>query len=138
MLVCILITVIRGNELIETYISPNDVCEYDNYIDIENKKMIIGKHKSMKSIRTRTIDLCDEFMELIHDFPTRLLVTNNSGSAYKDATGLTKKIKKVFGSGIYDFRYAKSSINLQGVDTELATTQGHQISTQAKYYRKYK
>ena len=120
------------------FINEDDNCEHDNYINLKNRQMVIRKHKSMKSMGTRTIDLCDEFMELIHDFPNRLLLTNNNGSAYKDATGLTKKIKKVFGSGIYDFRYAKSSINLQGIDTELATTQGHQIGTQVKYYRKYK
>ena len=38
----------RGEELIKTYINPNDVCEHSNYIDLENKKMIIGDHKTIK------------------------------------------------------------------------------------------
>ena len=130
--------VIRGDELLNMYINENDNCEYDNYINVEKKQMIIRKHKSMKSMGTRTIYLCQEFMNLIELYANRLLLTNNDNKPYKDATGLTKKIKKTFGNGICDFRYAKSSINLQGVDTELATTQGHQIGTQAKYYRKYK
>jgi hypothetical protein len=130
--------VIRGDELTEMWINENENCEHDNYIDIENKKMIIRKHKSMKSMGTRTIDLCDEFMDLVKDYPNRLFVTTIGGKSYTDATGLTKKIKKSFGNGIYDYRIAKSSINLQGVDTELATNQGHSISTQAKFYRKYK
>ena len=64
-------------------------------------------------MRARTVDLCQEFMNLIELYANRLLLTNNDNKAYKDATGLTKKIKNTFGNGIYDFRYAKSSINLQ-------------------------
>ena len=86
----------RGAELINMYINPNDVCEYNNYIDIENKKMIIGDHKTFKKSGVRTFDLCDEFIQIVKDYPNRFLVTNRNGDNYQDVTGFSKKLKTIF------------------------------------------
>lgn len=131
--------VLRGSELINLYINKNDVCEdHQNYIDLENKKMVISNHKTAKKNGVRTIFLTNEFVELLKDFPDRMFVTNDKGEAYLDPTGLSKKMKKHFNFKNYELRKAKSSIALENIDTSVADAQGHGLSIQAKHYRKYK
>ena len=128
----------RGAELIKTYINPNDVCEHSNYIDLENKKMIVGNHKTCQKSGIRTFDLCDEFIQIVKDYPNRFLVTNMNGDIYQDATGFSKKLKKYYGNMNYTIRKAKSSINLVSIDENLANIQGHSLSIMNSNYRKYK
>ena len=68
--------------------------------------MIINDHKTTKSQGPRTINLCDDFIELLKDFPNRYFVTNEKFELYKDPSGLSKKMKKV--SLIYKLYNEKS------------------------------
>lgn len=130
--------VLRGDELINIYINKNDNCEHLNFIDIENKKLNLNKHKTIKKSGSRLIDLTDQFIELIKDYPDRYFITNNENKPYKDPTGLSKRFKNIFGGLIYDIRRAKSSINLENVDETLCNVQGHSLNTQSQHYRDYK
>ena len=68
--------VLRGSELINMFISEDDKCQIPNFIDLENGKMIINDHKTTKSQGPRTINLCDDFIDLLKDFLYRYFVTN--------------------------------------------------------------
>jgi hypothetical protein len=130
--------VLRGDELINMYISPDTTTEYDNYINLKTKQMIIGKHKTVKKTGIRTINLSEKCIDLIKDFPKRFLITKKNGLLYNDATGFSKRLKVIFGNMNYTLRDAKSSINLKGVNSDVATSQGHSLETQITHYRKYK
>ena len=85
---------IRGDELVEMWISKDDTDKYDNYININKKIMIINKHKNQKKDGQRVIKLSNNFIELIKDYPNRYFIANDNNTPYKDATGLNKKVKK--------------------------------------------
>ena len=130
--------VLRGDELIHMYISPDTTTEHDNYINLKTNQMIIGKHKTVKKTGIRTIHLSDKCMVLIKDFPNRFLITKKGGDLYKDATGFSKRLGVIFGNMNYAIRDAKSSINLKGVNKNVADAQGHSLTTMNEHYRKYK
>ena len=92
----------------------------------------------MKKSGVRTINLTDDFIELVKDYPNRYFVTNEKGGLYKDASGLSKKMRRHYGFLNYTLRKAKSSVNLIGVDTSVADAQGHSLGIQNDYYRDYK
>ena len=100
--------------------------------------MIIGDHKTVKKSGIRTFDLCEDFIEIVKDYPNRFLVTNRNGDNYQDATGFSKKLKTIFKSMNYTIRRARSSINLVRVNSELTIIQGHSLGTQNQFYRNYK
>ena len=131
--------VLRGDELIQMYISPDETTEHANYINLKTNQMIIGKHKTVKKTGVRTINLSDKCMVLIKDFPNRFLITKKNGvELYKDATGFSKRLGVIFGNMNYAIRDAKSSINLKGVNKNVADAQGHSLTTMNEHYRKYK
>ena len=129
--------VLRGSELINMFISKDDKCQIPNFIDLENHKMIINDHKTSKSQGIRTINLCDDFIDLLKDFPNRYFVTNEKFELYKDSSGLSKKMKKYLGFKNYTMRKAKSSINLKSIDQDVCEAQGHNLQTQMSNYREY-
>jgi hypothetical protein len=119
------------------FISKDDKCQIPNFIDLENHKMIINDHKTSKSQGIRTISLCDDFIDLLKDFPNRYFVTNEKFELYKDSSGLSKKMKKYLGFKNYTMRKAKSSINLKSIDQDVCEAQGHSLNTQMSNYREY-
>ena len=129
--------VLRGAELINMYISPDELCETLNYIDLKNKQMIIADHKTAKKTGKRIIDLSDEFIDLVKEYPNRYFIVNQRLEPYKDSSGLSKKMLKYLGFKNYVFRKAKSSINLKSIDEKLCAIQGHSIDTQISNYRDY-
>ena len=92
---------------------------------LENGKMIKNEHKTRQSQGTRTINLCDDFIDLLKGSPNRYFVTNVKFELYKDSNGLSKKMKKNLGFKNNTMRKAKSSINLKSIDRDVCEAQGH-------------
>lgn len=130
--------VLRGNELVNMYISKDETTDLPNYINLKTNQMIIGKHKTIKKTGIRTITLSEKCMNLIKDYPDRYLITKKNGELYSDATGFSKRLGVIFGNMNYTLRDAKSSINLKNINMNVANAQGHTIETQNQFYRKYK
>lgn len=130
--------VLRGNELVNMYISQDETTDLPNYINLKTNQMIIGKHKTIKKTGIRTINLSEKCMNLIKDYPNRYLITKKNGELYSDATGFSKRLGVIFGNMNYTLRDAKSSINLKNINVNVANAQGHTIDTQNQFYRKYK
>ena len=99
--------------------------------------MIIADHKTAKKTGKRIIDLSDEFIDLVKEYPNRYFIVNQRLEPYKDSSGLSKKMLKYLGFKNYVFRKAKSSINLKSIDEKLCAIQGHSIDTQISNYRDY-
>ena len=87
--------------------------------------MVINDHKTTKSQGIRTINLCDEFIDLLKDFPNRYFVTNEKFELYKDSSGLSKKNEKYLGLKNYTMRKAQILINLKSIDKDVCEAQGH-------------
>ena len=99
--------------------------------------MVINDHKTTESQGPRTINLCDDFIDLLKDFPNRYFVTNEKFELYKDSSGISKKMKKYLGFKNFTMRKANSSINLKSIgqnfsdEQELVLMGGKEVNSRA-------
>ena len=77
-----------------------------NYINLQTKQLIIREHKNKKYKEIRTIDLKDDFTELIKNRVGKYLFTNTKDEVYSDNDKLNKNtVKKWFSLTFTQLRH---------------------------------
>ena len=128
----------RFDEWRDLYISEGDCDDKENYINLQTKKIVIQRHKTSNKVNRENVTLSDTFIDIIKDYPNKYFITTKNSELYKDGTGISKRIEKVFGFNNMKLRKAKTSINFKNFDMSLCNIQGHSVDTQIKHYAVYK
>ena len=132
---------LRNGEYRQIKITDSDECGEMNYINLQTKQLIVREHKNKKYKEIRTIDLKDDFTELIKNRVGKYLFTNTKDEVYSDNDKLNKNtVKKWFSLTFTQLRHIKTSSMInQEYETNIANLeeiQGHNKQTMLKYYTK--
>lgn len=132
--------VLRPSELYKMTVHDGDSTN-PNFINRENRVMIIREHKTKANQPIKEIILDDAFMELIKPCKKFIFPMKN-GRPYASPDGFSKMIVSKVGTDYYDMRKMKTSLVLDKGDNneilKLSKIQGHSVQTQLDYYNKYK
>lgn len=121
--------------------------EKENYYDIETKKLVINKHKTVKSIGKRIVDIPDVLAEIIKDFHDKskspYLICTRTGKQLISTT-FQKSIKRCLKHSVSSSMMRKIYISSK-IDTgmsaierqENARIMGHSVNTQQALYSKF-
>jgi len=133
--------VIRSSELINCLITDNDCDDNTNYINVNQKQIVIKNHKNDRKGK-KVIDINDnKLLGILRKGIGRFLVTTQQGELYQSSSSFSKMFMKYFEHNVYDLRKAISSKCVSEGNIEeikkLDHVQGHDLKTILEFYNVY-
>jgi len=133
--------VIRSSELINCLITDNDCDDNTNYINVNQKQIVINNHKNDRKGK-KVIDINDnKLLGILRKGIGRFLVTTQQGELYQSSSSFSKMFMKYFEHNVYDLRKAISSKCVSEGNIEeikkLEHVQGHDLKTILEFYNVY-
>lgn len=133
--------ILRPAEMRTIKILETDDENTENFVDLQQKKLIIKNHKTSFSAGVKMIDLPDEITTILKNGVNKFLILNSRGEPFKETSGFSRFIQKKLGFLPYNLRKAKTSSVIQSGNIDeiknLCLAQGHSLSTQLEHYNNY-
>ncbi len=121
---------------------------FNNFMDLENKKLIIKNYKTFKNHGIRTINICDELIEIIKEYRikfnnTDLMVRKVGGDKPMTNTGIGMFLKNIFGFSSSMLRkiFISQKVHDENMNVEnrkkTALNMGHSLISQQFDYSRF-